>query len=372
MSVPPSRLFERDDTCGEPSFTRCPQTGLPDNFCCKPETSCVVLAGLTTVLCCPDGQDCAEIAPISCDLNLQNAASNPKADVKTTVLSGKLPTCGDNCCPYGYTCNDDGNCTVDQDQSKKPGDGSSSATSAAGGGATTKPSSTNAASPTSSPAQISAHASSTASTGAGATAAPATSGTPKPASGHGAGGGGSPPSPVIVGAAVGSIVGLIVVVAGFLLLRRRNQKRKEARRDTTTSFGNLDSSSFKSRPDVKNAKISKPLQNTIERTDFVMKQPGSSTTTAQEHFDSIDLSNRDDDEYTEDGRSSYHYSAMIPPIRGLRDSRANSWDRQVSQGMIDIFADPRLTVGDPNARATRRDTTATTWTNMMGYAGGKR
>ncbi|KAK8027375.1 hypothetical protein PG991_004431 [Apiospora marii] len=121
MSISPNPIFERADTCGSGNLAKCTQAGLPGNFCCDKQSTCIALAGQTTVLCCPSGPDgCNVIAPIVCDLKLQDPASNPNAQVKTTVLNGKLPSCGSNCCPFGYSCGDDGNCIMDKDQSKKP------------------------------------------------------------------------------------------------------------------------------------------------------------------------------------------------------------------------------------------------------------
>jgi hypothetical protein len=107
-------------SCADPSLSQCNQAGFPSNFCCKTGENCISLAGNTTILCCPDGNDCTLIVNISCNIALQNVSSNPDASVKTTFLSGSLPKCGDQCCPFGYACDQDGNCSKDSDQSQKP------------------------------------------------------------------------------------------------------------------------------------------------------------------------------------------------------------------------------------------------------------
>ncbi|PVH77823.1 hypothetical protein DL98DRAFT_517132 [Cadophora sp. DSE1049] len=100
--------------CPNPSFVPC-QGALP-NSCCPSTNTCIPLAGNTTVLCCPSGSDCKEIKPITCDLSQQNVTVNPDAVVQTTLLSGTLLSCGEKCCPFGYSCNDNENCAMDLDQ----------------------------------------------------------------------------------------------------------------------------------------------------------------------------------------------------------------------------------------------------------------
>ncbi|KAK7941078.1 uncharacterized protein PG986_013465 [Apiospora aurea] len=258
MSITPNPIFERADTCGSGNLAKCTQKGLPDNFCCDKGSSCIALAGLTTVLCCPNGPDgCTVIAPIVCDLKLQDPASNPNAQVKTTVLNGKLPSCGSNCCPFGYSCGDDGNCIMDQDQSKKPQ------------GAKPAPTSTGAApnspvpSPTSKPP---ASATSGASPSASATAAPASE-TPVPTAPS------TFPTGAVIGGAIGGVLGFSAIIIGFLLYRRRQQK-KEA--DDSGSLGGRSTSSSKYRDSEfhcrgqpqtlgpRGVHISKPLGTTVQ------------------------------------------------------------------------------------------------------------
>ncbi|KAK3497137.1 uncharacterized protein B0T23DRAFT_76301 [Neurospora hispaniola] len=121
-AVPASQLFQRQSTstCAAEGFSKCPQAGLPDNFCCPADSTCIPLAANTAALCCPNGQDCSMIQPISCDTSKQDPVKNPQAGLKTTVFDVPLKRCGDRCCPWGYSCNTEGYCQKDADQSKTP------------------------------------------------------------------------------------------------------------------------------------------------------------------------------------------------------------------------------------------------------------
>ncbi|KAI3329468.1 hypothetical protein HD806DRAFT_287966 [Xylariaceae sp. AK1471] len=357
-SIRPNWIVERDDTCAA-NFTKCSQAGLPANFCCATGSSCMVLAGGTTVLCCPEGNDCATIKSISCNLSLQDPATNPKAEVKTTELDGKLPTCGNGCCPFGYHCDDaDGstNCVIDADQSKKPEETSStpSPTSAV------QPSSTGTTSTTSSKAADSTD-----------TAVPSTEKPPSTAAQ-------TLNTAAIVGGLVGGLLALGLIAGGIWLLR---QKRKKAaaelkkQRDSSSSFGNI---------------ISAPIPHAdyhTQRLDFLAKAQSSSVastpTLAQGRFPpsspySANYAFRHDSQMS-DAPRSYHASAEVGGLRSLTDrySRAapptipNPFasprgERQNSAGSesINIFADPS-DVGSPLPNYNRRDTT---WTQLQHHA----
>ncbi|TGJ84091.1 hypothetical protein E0Z10_g4709 [Xylaria hypoxylon] len=353
-SIRPGWVLKRADTCAA-NYSKCSQAGLPGNFCCQTGSSCKVLAGATTVLCCPDGSDCSTIQIISCNLSLQDPASHPQAEVKTTELDGKLPTCGKGCCPFGYHCDaGNANCVMDKDQSKKPGGASSSAPS-----------------PTST-----VHPSSTLSTGTASTstaaAAVGTDETPAPAT--------ETPSPAaantlntaaIVGGVVGGLLVIALVIAGVWLLRHKRKKAEAERekRDTTESFGNI---------------ISAPIPHAdyhTQRLDFLAKAQSSSVssspTQVQGRFPPSSpystYAFRPGSEMTDRPRS-YHASAEIGGLRNLTDryssgSIANPFTprdkRQNSGGSesINIFADPS-TVGSPSIY-NRRDTT---WTEFQHHA----
>lgn len=258
MSISPNPIFERADTCGSGNLAKCTQAGLPGNFCCDKQSTCIPLAGQTTVLCCPSGPDgCNVIAPIVCDLKLQDPASNPNAQVKTTVLDGKLPSCGNNCCPYGYSCGDDGNCIMDQDQSKKP-QGAKPAPTSTGAPKSPVPS------PTSKPP---ASATSGAPPGAIATAAPASE-TTKPAAPN------TFPSGAVIGGTIGGVLAFSAIVVGFLLYRRRQQRKGDSDNRSvasgrSTSASNHRNSEFHCRgqaqyPGPRGIHISKPMGTTVQ------------------------------------------------------------------------------------------------------------
>lgn len=101
------------------SYNACGQ-GLPANFCCSPDTECMVLAANTTALCCPKGHDCSAIVPTTCDTELMNATKHPNSPILTTALDSDLPSCGNaTCCPFGYDCVSSGGslrCVVGKNQ----------------------------------------------------------------------------------------------------------------------------------------------------------------------------------------------------------------------------------------------------------------
>ncbi|KAJ5915806.1 hypothetical protein N7454_010947 [Penicillium verhagenii] len=101
-------IFPRSDACPT-SYDSC-GGNVPSDFCCPSTSTCLVLDNDTTALCCPSGSSCDYISPITCDIQEQNATAYPKASVKTTLLGDSLPTCGDECCPFGYTCENDNLC----------------------------------------------------------------------------------------------------------------------------------------------------------------------------------------------------------------------------------------------------------------------
>ncbi|KAI1213949.1 uncharacterized protein F4807DRAFT_206823 [Annulohypoxylon truncatum] len=220
-----TRVFERASTCGA-NFSPCSQPGLPANFCCEADATCNLLAANTTVLCCPKNANCDTISPITCDLGLQDPATNPSAEIKTTVLNGILTTCAGQCCPFGYSCNGK-NCVKDADQSKKP--------------PVKAPTSS---SKTTSPTATSTHGSSTtvavsgvSSASASASAAPSTqTPTTSPT--------GTASTVTIVGGVIGGLVGLALLILAVVMIRHRRKKtlrEKQAlqRQDSTSSFGNI-------------------------------------------------------------------------------------------------------------------------------------
>lgn len=120
IQISPSELFGRQDsTCGDTSYAKCNTAGLPDDFCCPADHSCIALAGKTTALCCPSDSDCNGIKPIPCDINLQDKSAHPDNVVMTNALTGTLSKCANLCCPFGYTCSGE-ICLLNPDQNAKP------------------------------------------------------------------------------------------------------------------------------------------------------------------------------------------------------------------------------------------------------------
>lgn len=105
-------LLARDTGACPSSFARCGDSKLPSNFCCPSSSTCISLDDSSSAICCPNGSDCSVIRPIACNLQLQNATADPGATVKTIRLDDNLPTCGSACCPFGYICQSDGNCAL--------------------------------------------------------------------------------------------------------------------------------------------------------------------------------------------------------------------------------------------------------------------
>ncbi|KAH7072722.1 hypothetical protein BKA63DRAFT_534435 [Paraphoma chrysanthemicola] len=103
-----SHIFARQaPVCGGKSNLQQCGNGLPSDFCCPTGTSCISLnsASVQSVICCPTGQDCAVIQAITCDISQLNATLHPDNQLHLSDTdSVTLPTCGDKCCPLGYSC----------------------------------------------------------------------------------------------------------------------------------------------------------------------------------------------------------------------------------------------------------------------------
>jgi len=106
-------IFSRSSDSCSGSYNQCGK-GFPNNFWCPSSSTCVGVNSNTTAICCPSGQNCDYISPIDCDIQQQNATSYPKSTVKTTQLDGKLKSCGDSCCPLGYSCVSNQVCVADK------------------------------------------------------------------------------------------------------------------------------------------------------------------------------------------------------------------------------------------------------------------
>ncbi|KAI4601406.1 hypothetical protein KJ359_011535 [Pestalotiopsis sp. 9143b] len=357
MSVPPHLLFARDDTCGDASYSKCPQAGLPSNFCCKPGTSCISLAGNTTILCCPEGDDCSTIAAIVCDVQLQNATSAPDAVVKTTALTSKLPT------------------------ARSPPARDASSTSSASGTTAASTGHASTAAPT---------ASATSSTGAGASTTGGGSGSDEegdPAKAHAEGASVS----AIVGGVVGGVSLVALAVLGIWIYLFRRRKDNERRRASDQSFVS------------KNARgmISNPIPQdgfTYGRTDFISKSNSTrSTAASRPHpgqdpaFSAAAKSYRDsyqsnyssasspgDHNGTQFDERSYHPSAIISSLKVESEAeekaaakKGNNNLGRVSEDQgnfetIDISFNDALAVPDFDVNRHSRETTTSRMTQWPG------
>ncbi|QPC79444.1 hypothetical protein HYE68_010196 [Fusarium pseudograminearum] len=118
----PSQYKKRDGSCLISGDHWC-GNDLPGDFCCSSTSVCKVLAANTTTLCCPKNsrRECEIIMPITCQIERQNPLTNPQAEVKSLALNQELKRCGSKsgrkrCCPFGYSCRDDKECVLDEDQ----------------------------------------------------------------------------------------------------------------------------------------------------------------------------------------------------------------------------------------------------------------
>ncbi|EKJ75619.1 hypothetical protein FPSE_04262 [Fusarium pseudograminearum CS3096] len=118
----PSQYKKRDGSCPISGDHWC-GNDLPGDFCCSSTSVCKVLAANTTTLCCPKNSrgECEIIMPITCQIERQNPLTNPQAEVKSLALNQELKRCGSKsgrkrCCPFGYSCRDDKECVLDEDQ----------------------------------------------------------------------------------------------------------------------------------------------------------------------------------------------------------------------------------------------------------------
>ncbi|KAI5861775.1 hypothetical protein GGS23DRAFT_611362 [Durotheca rogersii] len=391
--VRPSHIFERADgdngTCAA-DFAKCSEAGLPDDFCCPQGSSCIALAANTTILCCPEGNTCKVISAITCNLSLQDPAANPEAEIKTTVLDGKLETCGSGCCPFGYRCNGK-DCVMEDDQSKPP--------------AAPSPSPTGAPTPSPSPPPASEQSTTIQVVDGTSTPAPVTD---APASGS------SSNTVAIIGGVVGGLAALMLAVAALFFCRVRRRKRAEGkgerhrRESSTSSFGNIISApvphanypsqrlDFLAKAQENKAPATPPRSGASSPTAVAASSPPSPSRSRRQpppmhenpfspSFASFlgsggggdDAATRRPDTADTTARS-HHASAEITGLRSLthgspQQQRPRAPARQDSGGSqnIDVFADPFTVAGagrgflDVPGAATDRNSSATTWSGIQ-------
>lgn len=254
-----SPLARRADTCGgDSSLTQC-GGDFPSDFCCGSGTQCLLLnttSSIQAALCCPAGQDCQIIAPIGCDKGLQNATSNPTSQLHAQPPT-ELQSCGQSCCPMGYTCQN----SVCQAQTKQQAASSSVLPTSTAGLTTSTGSSTTSA---------------TASSTSGASVTPLPVGSAKMESENDAFSGKS----FAAGFVPGIILGLLAAGAiVFCLLRRDRRKSRSyvdekhnSGRDTLTDLG---PPTISRKPTFHGRSISEPTADASmgHRTEFLNFTP---------------------------------------------------------------------------------------------------
>ncbi|KAI0842881.1 hypothetical protein F5Y06DRAFT_75495 [Hypoxylon sp. FL0890] len=325
--IRPSALLERaDDTCAS-NFSKCPQAGLPANFCCESGATCITLAANTTVLCCPENSNCDKIGTITCDLSLQDASTNPTAEIKTTVLNGILEACAGQCCPFGYHC-DGTNCVVDADQSKRPN---------------TKPTSTKPSSTTSPTSASTSKPSTTVAVSGVTTAAPSIeTATETPVASTAT----TANTVKIVGGVIGGVVGIVLVIVAVILMRFRRKKamNKEQlqRYDSSSSFGNIISNPVPhaNYPSQRLDFLAKSSQASAKSPSLAMSSPTAVASPPRQHGEEMHeyggasgfmppnspyspYARRPDSEIS-DAPRSHHSSAEITGLRSLTHWKKNA------------------------------------------------
>lgn len=115
-----SSILNQRSTCADTSYLQRPQAGLPSNFCCPRGQVCIPLAANTTVLCYPGGGKRSTIQPVTCDIAEQNSTLHPGSTRQTATINSQLISCGNACCPFGYSCNTNGHCNFNTNQDLAP------------------------------------------------------------------------------------------------------------------------------------------------------------------------------------------------------------------------------------------------------------
>ncbi|OBT77802.1 hypothetical protein VF21_03197 [Pseudogymnoascus sp. 05NY08] len=327
------------------NFDFCAGSGFPSNFCCPSGSSCITLASNTTLLCCPAGGDCTAINPILCGTPYQNATLNPESTVKTTDLSGtQLPSCGDKCCPFGFTCSGTGKtaiCVQNLDQKLLPPPSSPSSSTSPSSTSSPPTDSTSAAGETSttiSPLNITP------------TALPATC--PR-----------FPTPAILTGLLPGILAGILISLTTFCLLGARRR-----------------------RADARAPKISSPTyQGSDFRTDFVRRyqpsSPGTSSGTPATGISRVRSLFRKSSSAAAGARQTRGLGMGLPsspsprrvPPMPDRDLRAYQQEapaggqlrREPSSESINIFADPSTARSGGLGVEERRQSAQTTFTDMM-------
>lgn len=209
----------------------------------------------------------------------------------TSALTGTLETCGTKCCPFGYSCGDDGTCNINADQSAKPSTSSvaSSATAASTQGSTSTKTETAGVSPTS------ASNANPSTTSGASTATPAADSTSTASSSSGAAATGNPDTNpddgapashagMVAGGVIGGLAGVVFLGLLILFFVKRERRRKDAAQYSnddasdqpraSSSFGNIHNHHTGTmRSTSTHPEISKPIvsETGTWRSDFSRK-----------------------------------------------------------------------------------------------------
>lgn len=321
-------LSRAPDSCGGSNYLRCNLPGFPSTFCCPSGTVCIPFNNAASVVCCPAGQDCKTIAPIACDVTLQDATLNPLSQLHSTDLKGSLQACGNKCCPKGYTCQNS-QCIMTADV--KP-----STVTRVSNKPTASPtiaSSTNIPKPSSSALSTSV---TTASPQSSVPTTPAKEAQPDNK---------FPVLAIIVGFLPGLLLGIILTVSVVLCLRHRHRRRHQ---NTGSQKGSEFGSSHA-------ATVSEPIfhpGSNAFRTDFLRREsiPNQRPSPVKSLF----------------SRSS-SYRSRDGIGRSLRTPvRTPDLTREPSMESIKIYSPPNGGLGSPHGGMGRP---TTTFTDMMADAG---
>ncbi|KAI8156062.1 hypothetical protein KHU50_010000 [Colletotrichum sp. SAR 10_65] len=373
-------IFQRQSTCAAEGFSPCSGSGLPSSFCCKSGSTCIALAGNTTVLCCPEGSNCDRITPINCAVSLQDPDAHPDAVIKTTALKSKLPTCGTQCCPFGYTCNGANQCVKDANQTQKP------TTVPASELPTTTPGATSSVPITSVTVIPTTVATSSPESTAASASATSTATAPAQQDGNGDSkdennNGSTFPTAIVIGVLCGVLAGVGLGVALLLFLARRRRRNTTIRSEKKRSGGPRPSTSTSSFGNIISDPI--PISDAANRTDFILKTPSTvhshnsrtgwsaynhsrnssstATTLAAHQQPPIGLARSDSVKpRTPPDRTPERAGIPVPPIRGMRPNSGRRppgaqnplLPREPSSESINVFADPRTVLRPGHKRLT--------------------
>jgi hypothetical protein len=251
-------LQQRDSTCANSTFNSCTSIdpNLPSNFCCPPTDACISLDSSSSALCCPAGANCTAIRPITCSIDQQNVTLHPGNSVMTTKLDSSLPTCGGQCCPFGYTCDlTKIQCVLIIDESSlNPSSSNSASTATATSAATTSPL-TSFTSPTGSPTAAASNG-----TGINSNTPPITAQCTR-----------FPGAAVAAGFFPGMLAGALLALIGVICLGKSRHKSSSAPNSPPSKF----SSHYRGRSrDGAIVGVSDPIPiSHAARTEFLRRQP---------------------------------------------------------------------------------------------------